>query len=180
MEQNILKKNIWNAAGVAGLALGAVSTAYMFATQYLGTVEISAILSSVLTLILWFAKFGGCIWLMAFFMKRFAAQNPTADNKSIYRMGVLTALLSAFVFSGATLANVTLISAELFNEQYQALIQQMAPSMDSNSMNMIDKVIEKMPYITFFSNLLYCAAYGTILSSILSRNIWNTLKTFQS
>ena len=171
---------MWNTAGVAGLALGAVSTAYMFVTQYLGIVKISAILSSILTLVLWCAKFGGCIWLMAFFMKRFAIQNNISDNKTIHKMGVLTAVLSAFVFAGAALANVSIISAEMFNEQYQALIQQMAPSMDSNSMNMIDEVIEKMPYITFFSNLIYCSVYGIVLSSILSRNIWNTQKTFQS
>ena len=179
MEQNILKHNTWNMAGTAGLVLGAVSTAYMFATQYLGTAEISAILVSILTLVFWGLKFGGCIWIMTFFMKRFALQNPDADNKTIFRMGALTALLSALVFAGASLANVTLISADLFNEQYQTLLQQMAPALDSNSMNSIDKVIDKMPYITFFSNLIYCSVYGTVLSSILSRNIWNTQRTFQ-
>jgi hypothetical protein len=179
MEQNILKQNMWNSAGTAGLALGAVSTAYMFITQYLGTAEIPAMLSSALTLVFWGLKFVGCIWLMAFFMKRFAIQNPEADDKSIFRMGCLTAMLSALVFAGVTLANVTIISADLFNEQYQTLLQQMAPALDSNSMNSIDKVIDKMPYITFFSNLIYCSVFGTVLSSILSRRIWNTQRTFQ-
>jgi len=170
-----LKTNILNAAGTAGLVLGAVSTAYMFLNQYIGTADMSPILTSVLTLVLWCAKFAGCIWLMMFFMKRFAAQNDITDSKTIYRMGALTAVLSAFVFAGAAFANVSLISADMFNEQYQALIQQMAPAMDSNSMNMIDKVIDNMPYITFFSNLIYCSIYGTVLSLILSRNIFERI-----
>lgn len=175
MGQNTLKANIWNAAGTAGLALGAVSTAYMFLNQYLSAVEISPILISVSTLVLWGAKFIGCIWLMAFFMKRFAVQNDITDSKAIYRMGALSAVLSALVFSGAALANVSLISAEMFNEQYQALLQSMAPAMDSNSVSMMDKIIDSMPSITFFSNLIYCSIYGTVLSLILSRNIFDRI-----
>jgi hypothetical protein len=35
----------------------------------------------------------------------------------------------------------------------------------------MEAYIEKLPQITFFSNLIYCTAYGTVLSFILSRNI---------
>ena len=37
MEQNTLKKNMWNSAGKAGLALGAVSSAYLFASHLFST-----------------------------------------------------------------------------------------------------------------------------------------------
>ena len=171
MEQNTLKRNIWNSAGTAGLALGAVSSAYMFISQIIGTAAISPILMSVLTLALWSIKFGGCIWLMAFFMRKFMTENPAADSTAAFRMGMATALLSAIILAGASFANVSFISADLFNEQYQALLQEIAPKMDSNSLNMVDKVLDNMPYITFFSNLIYCFAYGTALSAILSRNI---------
>jgi hypothetical protein len=50
-------------------------------------------------------------------------------------------------------------------------MQAAAPMMDSNSLKEIDKMSENLPQLTFFSNLIYCFIYGSILSGILSRNI---------
>ncbi len=171
MEENMLKKNMWNDAGKAGLALGAVSTIYLFATQLMGKVEIPAFLVMVLSAVLWIAKFGGCIWLMMFFMKKFAAENPEVDNRGTRRFGVIAALLSALVYSAMTFANVAFISADMFAEQTEVLLQQMAPMMDSNTMAVMDAYMENLPQITFISNLIYCFIFGAVLSAILSRNI---------
>jgi hypothetical protein len=46
--------------------------------------------------------------------------------------------------------------------------------MDSNSLSMVDSYLERLPEITFISNLIYCFAFGTVLSAILSRNIPST------
>ena len=43
--------------------------------------------------------------------------------------------------------------------------------LDSNSMAMLEKMEDAYPQIAFFSNLIYCFLYGTVLSAILSRNI---------
>ena len=51
------------------------------------------------------------------------------------------------------------------------VMQAYAQFMDSNSLSQMDKMLAKMPQITFFSNLIYCFIYGTVLSAILSRNI---------
>jgi hypothetical protein len=81
------------------------------------------------------------------------------------------ALLSALVYSAAAFANVAFISPELFEEQMNAVMQQMAPMMDSNTLGMMETYLENLAQITFFSNLIYCFLYGMILSFILSRNI---------
>ena len=81
------------------------------------------------------------------------------------------ALLSAILYSGAAFANVAFISADLFDEQMAAMMQQMAPMMDSNTMSMMDTYMENLPQITFVSNFIYCFIFGTVLSYILSRNI---------
>ncbi|MBE6232586.1 MAG: DUF4199 domain-containing protein [Bacteroidales bacterium] len=164
-------KNVWNSAAACGLVLGLVSTAYMFATQLLSTSHIPAFISTILNFLLWGIKFGGCIWLMKFFMNKFAKEYSEADNRTVFRMGLLTALLSAIVYAAASFFNAAYISADMFTEQYSQMMQQMAPMMDSNSMTMMKKMVENMPNITFFSNLIYCFLYGTILSAILSRNI---------
>lgn len=164
-------KNIWNSAAAGGLVLGLVSTAYMFITQWIGTSQIPAFVSMILSFLLWCIKFGGCIWLMKFFMNKFSKEYSEADNRAVFRMGLLTALLSAIVYSAASFFNAAYISADIFTEQYSLMMQQIAPMMDSNSMTMMEKMVENMPRITFFSNLIYCFLYGTVLSSIISRNI---------
>ena len=171
MEQNQLRKNLWNGAAKAGLALGGVSSVYLFASQFITAAGMSGFLSGLFSLLLWAAKFGGCIWLMKFFMKKFASENGNVQNSTTFRFGMLSAFLSALVYAAVSFANVAFISADMFTEQMNALMQQMAPMMDSNTMSQMDKTMQNLPQLTFFSNLIYCSIYGTLLSAILSRNI---------
>ena len=171
MEQNQLRKNLWNGAAKAGLVLGGVSSVYLFASQFITAAGMSGFLSGLFSLLLWAAKFGGCIWLMKFFMKKFAAENEDVQNSTTFRFGMLSAFLSALVYAAVSFANVAFISADMFTEQMNALMQQMAPMMDSNTMSQMDKTMQNLPQLTFFSNLIYCSIYGTLLSAILSRNI---------
>ncbi len=171
MEQKQIQRNMWNGAGKAGLALGGASAAFLFATQYLGEIGTPAFLTMLITGVLWVAKFAGCIWIMMFFMKRFASENTEADNKDTLRFGVIAAFLSAMVYSAVSFVNVAFISADMFTEQMNMMFQQMAPMMDSNTLTQMDKFMENLPQYTFFSNLIYCFIYGAILSAILSRNI---------
>ena len=173
MEQKALRKNLWEEAGKAGLALGAVSSAYLFLTQYLGGAETPSVVTMLVTAILWVGKFGGCIWLMVYFMKRFVLQNPGIGNNTTYRFGMAASVLSALVYAAASFANTAFISADMIAENMAVLMEQMAPMMDSNSANQMEDLMAKLPQITFFSNLFYCIIYGSALSFILSRNIPN-------
>lgn len=171
MKKSETNKTLWRIAGTDGLKLGLVSSAYMFLTVMLEKADINPVLNSVLTFILWGAKFAGCILLMKYAMVRFVKTDSGISNGDTFRLGTAAALLSAFVFSVFSYANVTIISADLYAEQLNTLMQQMAPLMDSNSLNLMDRYIERFPEMTFFSNLIYCFLFGTILSAILSRNI---------
>ena len=162
---------MWEEAGKAGLVLGLTSTAYLFLNQYLSMTQMSDILKMLINTLIWAAKFGGCIYLMAYYMKRFAGQSSNIDNSLVCKFGLAAALLSAIVYSAASFANTAFISADLINEQISNLIEQMAPAMDSNTLNKVDDLIAKLPQYTFFSNLFYCFTYGGVLSFILSRNI---------
>lgn len=170
MAQNTSGKTLWNIAGKAGLALGAVSTAYLFATQLLGN-DLPAFVTSLLSFILWAAKFAGCILIMREFMKLLVKANPDATNSDTLKLGLLMSILSAFVYAGFSLANVVFISPDVYAESMDAMMQQMAPMLDSNSMAVLDQTMQNLPQITFFSNLIYCFIYGAILSAILSRRI---------
>ena len=166
-----IKKSMWNIAGKAGLVLGTISAAYMFLTILFEKTDISAFIASLITFVLWGAKFAGCIWVMRTAMKSFAATDESISNQDTFKMGMVTALLSAFVFASISYVNVAFISADMYTEQMDALMQQMASMMDSNTMGVMDKYMQSLPEITFISNLIYCFLYGTVLSAILSRSI---------
>lgn len=171
MEQNVIQKNMWNTASKAGLVLGLISTAYMFITKWTGQAEMPTFVSMILTGLLWCAKFGGCIWVMMFFMKMFVEKNPSATNISTRRLGIITAFLSALVYAAFCFADIAYISADFYAQQIDQVMQSAAPMLDSNSLKEIDKMSENLPQLTFFSNLIYCFLYGSILSGILSRYI---------
>lgn len=168
---NMKQNNMWNTAAKAGLVLGGISVAYMFITQLTGQAHLPGFLNSILSMLLWVLKFGGCIWLMRMYMQNFVAADPEADNSRTFRLGMAISFLSALIYAAVSFANTAYISADLFREQMDAVIQQMAPMMDSNTLSQMDKTMESLPEITFFSNLIYCFIYGTVLSAILSRNI---------
>ena len=109
--------------------------------------------------------------MMRHYMMEHVADHPEAENKDTFNLGMAAAFLSALVYSAAAFADVAFISGDAIYEQINQSMQQMSTMMDSNSIAMMESFIEKLPQITFFSNLIYCTAFGTVLSFILSRNI---------
>lgn len=171
MKEKTTAKDMWESAGYAGLALGLVSAAYMIINSYLGASGLSAGTIALIQMPLWIAKFVGCILLMKFFMKKFHAAHPNSANRDVRRMGVATALLSAFLFAAIQYIFMAYIQADLYASQYELILQQYSSGMDLNTMNMMEKFVDMLPQISFFSSLLYCFAYGSIIAAILSRNI---------
>ncbi len=166
------KKNImWESAGKAGLVLGGVSIVYLLLTMLLGKVAEngSAILMGLVNGLLWLAKFIACIYLMRLFMRKFAAAEPEADRNRVFRFGMITALLSALLYSAFYLAYVSFIAPDTFSQALDVLADN--PMMDSNAMSAVEEMIPRMPTISFFGNLIYCWLFGTILSAIFSASI---------
>lgn len=169
------KKTLWSGGANAGLALGGVSIAYVLLTLLTGKLAGGstgmAFLVSVLNFLLWAAKFAGCILLMKLFMKKFASLDPAIDNRDTFNFGVVAALLSAVLFSAFELAYLQFIAPDTIRDAFDTVMAQMSNQLDSNSLQAIDAIEDKLPQITFFSNLIYCFLFGTVLSAILSKNI---------
>ena len=165
------KNSMLEQAGKAGLVLGGVSIAYMLLTMLTGKAAENgpAVLLGLVNILLWVAKFLGCIYLMRFFILRFAANDPEADNSRAFRFGTLTALLSALIYSAFNLAYVSFIAPDTFEEALSALTDN--PMLDSNTLTAVEDMIPRMPTISFFVNLIWCWLFGTILAAIFSRNI---------
>ncbi len=168
------RKSIWDSAAKAGLALGGISVAYLALTSMLslmsGDSKAAAIIISIASTLLWMVKFAACLFMLRFFMLRWSAANPDADNSDTFRFGRLTAFLSALVYSGCYLAYTTLINPGIYDEAFEILKNN--PMMNSSAyMQAMENILPMMPTYTFFGNLIYCWLFGVILSAIYSRNI---------
>ena len=168
MDHAMNTRTLWSKAAVSGAALGIFSGIFIFLSA--GGIK-QPVLSGIVSFVLWAVKFAGCIWLMQFFMKRLCREYGSATNADTFKFGMMTALLSALIYSAINLANILFVSPDFFAAQMQEAIRSYSSMLDSNSMAMLEKMEDAYPQIAFFSNLIYCFLYGTVLSAILSRNI---------
>lgn len=171
MEQNVIQKNIGTPVGKYGLVLGIISSVYLFVTQWMVMAQMPAILTMLLNMVLWVLKSGSCLLIMFAFLKRFSAEHPQAKRSVVFQAGMVLAILSALVYSGFSFAYTAYFYPEYIVEQMEMVMQQFAPFMDSNTTAAMEKSMSNFPQMTFFSNLIYCFGYGTILSYIISRYI---------
>ena len=183
MEQNTIRSNSWNEAAKFGLVLGFISVAYLYFGHLQMNLGQTGVISAVLGLLVWAAKFTGCIMLMKFAMRKFILNNSEATTSDIFKLGAKIALLSALVFSVFTVADQIYIFPEYYKEVYALMREEYAQSLPAEQVKEIKNMLVNAPKIAFIGTFIYCTAYGTVLSFILSRTIkspWNTQKTFQS
>ncbi len=161
---------MFNSAARAGLILGGISILSSLVNWAAAKAEwLPAMLLSLLALFVWVAKFLLCIHAMRRCMLKYSAANPEADNRQVFRFGMLSALLSALVYSAYSMAYLMYIDPGQI-EMAADLIRQMG-MMDSASLELLEQMLPVMPTYTFFVNLIYCFLYGTVLAAIFSRSI---------
>lgn len=170
----MVKENtLANSAAKAGLILGAVSIVGLLLPWQLDMLSGSGLGANLgvklVKFLIWIAKLVLCIWLMRFFMLKFSANAPEADNSRVFRFGMLTALLSSVVYSAFYMAYLQFLNPEKITESLEAL--QGNPAFDSSKLDLMEEFVPLIRNVTFFINLIYCFIYGTIVSAILSRNI---------
>lgn len=154
------RKSFWKEAGTPGLVLGGIAAAYMFLTAEFP--------STALNSIGWFVKLVGCIWLMRLYIRNFVRSTDGCTRQDAYRFGVEIAVLSSIVYSGFFLLYTTVISPDYFNDTVVQVMEQYKPLLDSNSAAAMDAILPKLPSMVFFTNLIYCIIYGSVLSAILA------------
>lgn len=156
-----------NKASIAGAVFGLISGSYIFITSAMSAAEMGGLLSPVL----WLAKFIGCIYLMIFFMKKLVKDFDGVQNSDTLKFGVLTALFSAIITAAASYIATEFVFPDLLDKQLNLVYQMYGEMLDSNSMAVLDKMTENYATISFFSQLIWCFIYGSILSVIISGKI---------
>ena len=172
--EEITTRTRWNEAAIAGLALGGFTIVMQLlaglAAKITGGVAL-AMLASVLKFVLWAVKLAGCIWLMRFFMLKLASKYSGVGNEDTRKFGMGVALLSALIVSAYVMASLSLTDPAEMQAAVDSALANYPMAIDSNTQYMMDKVMDKLPIIYFFVNLVYCFLFGTVVSAILSRNI---------
>ena len=171
MEQSVIRSNSWNEASKYGLILGLISVAYLYLGHLQINLEQTGLFSIAIGFVAWAAKFAGCILLMKHAMMKFVHCNPESTNTDTFKLGAKIALLSALVFAVITVADQLYIFPEYYQTIYSAALEEYAKILPAEQVKEIKDMLVQAPKISFFGTFLYCAAYGTVLSFILSRNI---------
>lgn len=172
MDTEINSQILWNEGGKAAIAIGLVPVAYSVISILLSGIKggmAGAMAVSLLSIALWAGKLVACILLMKYFMKRLAAGYSGVTNKVTQRYGCIIALLSAIIVAGYSLLSLTVINPDTYKSVLDSYIS--ASQMDSNTMDAVSGVLDRLPVIIFFTQLLYCFIFGYVLSLILSRDI---------
>ena len=169
MTTGISRKTLWNEAAKAGLILGIATIACVELNGLMPKIISSGVLLGVVNVLLWIVKFAGCIYLMRYFMKKLVTDYPDANNTSTRRFGEAVALLSAFLYAAFVLVDGLYINPDAITESLDAALSSYSSMLTSEQADMLQNI--NFPVLSFFSTLIYCALYGTILSTILSRNI---------
>lgn len=169
MTERTPKKALWNEAMVTGLLLGGICIAYVL--LHMLTAKIGGMVGMMLNFVLWLAKFIGCIWMMRYMMIQLTVKYPGADNRDTRAFGIYSAFLSAIIVAAVSMASMMLVSPDQIAEAMNMAMSQYSGMIDANTRDAMAQMTGKLPTISFFSNLIYCTLYGTVLSMILSSGI---------
>ncbi len=158
MESN----NKWQLAATNGLLLSLVTIIYTLVQQVLTP-------GAFISILLWCIKFGGCLWLLYYFMKQYSANFEQITYGKSFGYGFLICCFSSIVCACFSFISLTLIfpdSIEMAREQMMTTIA--SQNMSSDQESMMEAIANNLPQITLFSSLVYCIIFGAIASSIIA------------
>ena len=158
MEQN----NKWSSAAMDGLYLSLVTIIYSL------LISVMEPESFIIKSLLWVVKFGGCLYLLWLFMKRWSDKFETITFSQSYNYGFIVCLLSSIICACYSYAQVEWI----FPEQTAAAIDLAKETMaqqgtlDSTTEGIMDKFYGNFGRISMFVSLFYYIIFGGIAAAI--------------
>lgn len=159
---NMATGNNWNTAAINGLILSSVTI-------------ISSLLQSafkfegLLSIVLWMAKFGGCIYLLHYFMKQYSNTLGQVSYKESFKYGFLICCFSSIVCACYLFLSLTVLFPESLDaalEQVQAVLA--TGSYSSQEEEAVMAMMDRLPQITIVSSLIYYIIIGAVMTSIIA------------
>lgn len=161
----------WNSAALAGLVMGV----FTIAVDYLPSLPLllggTGVFVGILNFILKVVKIVACVIAFKYLLERFH-NNVKVGYPELQRYGQKIALFSSILVSGFTMLHLLVINPDMIAQMVKSTQEAYQGMMDSNTMAAMEKMISKLPVITFFSSLIYCYLWGWILSTTFARRLF--------
>ena len=161
----------WNSAALAGLVMGATTIILDYLPMLPALLGGDNVIGNLLGGVFKIVKIIACIYLFRMLMLRFFNAVQT-DYARLQRYGLKVALFSSILVAGFSILQILVINPEMMTQTIQAVQNTYQNVMDSNTMAAMEKMISKLPVITFFSSLIYCYLWGWILSTTFARRLF--------
>ena len=168
--EKIDNKIISSEAARAALAFGAISGGYIFVSGALGKLD-SLVISNIVSIVLWLAKFIGCIALMKYLMKKLQGSFEGVTRGSLISYGTMIALFSAIITAACSYISVQYVFPDQMSQAFDMVFRQYSSMLDSNSMAALEQMEGKMGVMSLTGNFIWCFLYGWILSTILAGSV---------
>ena len=120
--------------------------------------------------LLWIIKFGGCIYLLWFLMKRWSDNFETIPYGQSFNYGFIVCLFSTILCACFNYAMIEWIFPEQMNEAFIIAQQAMAEqgTLDSNTEKAMEMVMGNIGRISLFFYLFYYTIWGALTASIVA------------
>lgn len=164
------KKTIGSEAARVALVFGLISGGYVLIDPLLTQIGVP-IIANGLSIVLWAAKFCGCIYLMRFFMLKLSMMYGGVGRRELIRFGTLVALFSAIITAVCCYVSIEYLFTDQYTAAFDTLWQQMGSTLDANTREGLQSMESNLAQISTISNFLWCFIYGWALSGILSGSV---------
>ena len=161
----------WNSAAVAGLVMAVATIAADYITSLPVLLGVGGFAGSILVYLLKFAKIIACVYVFRLLMLRFH-NSVSVDYTRLQHYGLKLALFSSILVAGFSLVQILVINPDTMTQMIQEVENTYQNLMDSNTVAAMEKMMSKLPAITFFSSLIYCYLWGWILSTTFARRLF--------
>lgn len=156
------RENKWSSAAMDGLYLSLVTIIYSLALSALQPE------SFIIKSILWIAKFGGCLYLLWYFMKRWSDRFDMITYSQSFNYGFIVCLLSSIMCACYGYVQVEWLFPEQTQEAIALAQEAMAQQggLDSATENMMNSFYGNFGRVTLFVSLFYYTLFGAIAAAI--------------
>lgn len=161
----------WNSAAAAGLVMALATIAAEYLTSLPTLLGANGFGGAALVYILKIVKIVACVYVFRLLMLRFHNSVQT-DYTRLQHYGLKLALFSSIIVSGFSLVQILVINPDTMTQMIQEVENTYQNLMDSNTMAAMEKMMSKIPVITFFSSLVYCYLWGWILSTAFAKRLF--------
>ncbi len=156
------QENKWSSAAIDGLYLSLVTIIYSLVASVFQP-EVLFIKA-----LLWTAKFGGCLYLLWYFMKKWSRHFETISYGDSFKYGFIVCLFSSILCACFGYAQIEWIFPEQMEEAFTLAQETMAQqgTMDSTAEYAMNMVMGNFGRITLFFSLFYYTIFGALAASI--------------